>query len=332
MPVAPTAIEKGAWMQLWDEELEGYREEARNLLQYLPNIRPGIVSSDPLERAIASREAIRELAQPELSEAAEEAVLPSPSGDIPVRIFRPDGRARGLFLHLHGGGWILGEPSMNEIGNEHLARKFGLAVVSVDYRLAPENPYPAAPDDCETAAKWLLEKGPVEFGAERMFIGGESAGGHLALVTALRLREQQGNCADLLGLNLVFGWYDVNGTPSQRGNGGHPDMLDPENLRFMVECFTPGMSEDKRRDPDISPLFADLAGLPATLVSVGTLDHLCDDSLFLAPRLASAGVPVELAVYPDSPHGFMALPTEMAKAHGRRLDAWVESTMKAAGI
>ena len=87
----------------------------------------------------------------------------------------------------------------------------------------------------------------------------------------------------------------------------------------------------KRREADISPLFADLSGLPPCLVSVGGYDHLRDDSLFLAPRLAAAGVDSELAVYPHSPHGFMALPSEMAKAHGRRLDAWIAGALERAG-
>ena len=124
----------------------------------------------------------------------------------------------------------------------------------------------------------------------------------------------------------------MNGTPSQSGNGGHPDMLTPEGLRFMVECFTPGLSEAERRAPDISPLHADLAGLPPTLVSVGELDHLLDDSLFLAPRLASAGVDVELQVYPDSPHGYQALPTRMAAASVERTSAWIERVLGSAGL
>ena len=228
---------------------------------------------------------------------------------------------------VHGGGWILGRPHMSDLGNEDMAKRHGLAVLSVDYRLAPEHPYPAGPDDCEAAAAWLLEHGPERWGTDKMFIGGESAGGHLAAATLLRVRDRLGAIDRVLGANLVFGWYDLRGTPSIFGNGGHPDMLNPPGLQFMIESFTPGMSDAERRDPDVSPLFADLSGLPSCLVSVGTFDHLLDDSLFFATRLAAAESPVELAVYPDSPHGFMALPSEMAKTHATRLNSWISSLL-----
>lgn len=320
-------------MKLWDEELEGYREEARNLLQYLPELPQPAPDLSPVERAEGIRKGFAEALTADMtSDRAEVSTIPGPAGEIPVRLFRPEGKARGLYLHIHGGGWILGSPEMGDLTNAHLAETFGLAVLSVDYRLAPEHPYPAGPDDCQAAAEWLLEKGPSELGADRLLIGGESAGGHLTLVTALRVRDRLSALDRLVGLNLVFGWYDVNGLPSQRDNGGHRDMLDPEGLRFMVECFTPGLSEEQRRNSDISPLFADLGGLPPSLLSVGGYDHLRDDTLFVAPRLAAAGVDVELQVYPDSPHGFQALPSQMAAAHGRRTDAWLERVMKAAGI
>lgn len=325
-------------MKLWDEELDGYREEARSLLQFLPTFEESETdsaadSADPIFRAQAQRKAFREL-MPDVpeSEIAVPMTIPGPAGEIPVRLFRPEGTPRALYLHLHGGGWILGDPTMGDPDNTRLASKHGLVVLSVDYRLAPEHPYPAAPDDCEAAAAWLLEKGRAEFGAEKMMIGGESAGGHLALVTGLRVRDRLKAAPHLLGLNLVFGWYDVNGTPSQFGNGGHPDMLSPEGLRFMADCFTPGLSEEARRDPDISPLFADLAGLPPCLLSVGSLDHLRDDSLFLAPRLSAAGVDVQLEVYPDSPHGYQALPGKMAEASAARMDAWMTRVLKEAGV
>ncbi len=319
-------------MKLWDDELETYREEARGLLSVLPSMEDPVDEPDPLVRARALRAGMEELAVIPPSERAEATTIPGPDGDIPVRLFRPDGPARALYLHIHGGGWILGDPLMGDPSNAELAERHGLAVLSVDYRLAPEHPYPAGPDDCQAAAEWLLDKGASELGADRLIVGGESAGGHLSLVTGLRIRDRLDAAERLLGLNLVFGWYDVNGTPSQSGNGGHPDMLTPEGLRFMVECFTPGLSEAERRAPDISPLHADLAGLPPTLVSVGELDHLLDDSLFLAPRLASAGVDVELQVYPDSPHGYQALPTRMAAASVERTSAWIERVLGSAGL
>lgn len=315
-------------MKLWDEELEGYREEARNMLQYLPAMSEPTDVKDPIERARITRKSFEEMAPIPPSELAEASSIPGPAGDVPVRLFRPPGKARALYLHIHGGGWILGSALMGDPSNEILARDFGIAVLSVDYRLAPEHPYPAGPDDCEAAAQWLLAKGESEFGANRMFIGGESAGGHLTLTTGLRVRDRLSAADRLLGLNLVFGWYDLNGTPSQFGNGGHPDMLSVEGLRFMVDSFTPGYSEEQRRDPDLSPLYADLAGLPPCLISVGTLDHLRDDSLFLAPRLCAAGVDVELQVYPDSPHGYQALPTRMAAASAARTNAWIERVMR----
>jgi acetyl esterase len=318
-------------VKLWDDELEGYREEARNMLQFLPKMEEPVEEADPIARAEKTRKSFREMTEIPTSDRTEVTSIPGPDGEIPVRLFRPEGVAKGLYLHIHGGGWILGNAEMGDVENARLAASLGLAVLSVDYRLAPEHPYPAGPDDCEAAAAWMLEKGPSEFGADRLFIGGESAGGHLTLVTALRVRDRLASGDRLAGLNLIFGWYDVNGTPSQRGNGGQPDMLSPEGLRFMVDCFTPGLSDEERRNPDISPLFADLSGLPPSLISVGGVDHLRDDSLFLAPLLSAAGVDVELQVYPDSPHGYQALPTKMAAASVKRTDAWFERCLEDIG-
>src|SRR5690606_9602943 len=113
---------------------------------------------------------------------AETHEIPGPAGPLVVRILVPDA-ARGVYLHLHGGGWTLGAAHHMDVSNRRLARACRLAVVSVDYRLAPEHPYPAAPDDCEAAALWLVAHARERFGCERLVIGGESAGAHLAAVT-----------------------------------------------------------------------------------------------------------------------------------------------------
>lgn len=315
-------------MRLWDDTIDGYRAEAKAMLDHLPYADGGSAQQqidDPVARAEAQRQYLIQF-EPEPSPMAVEATIPGPAGEIPVRLFVPE-EPQAMFLHIHGGGWIMGRPQMSDLANEHLAKRHRLAVLSVDYRLAPEHPYPAGPDDCEAAAAWMLEHGPERWGTDKMFIGGESAGGHLAAVTLLRVRDRLGAIDRVPGANLVFGWYDLRGTPSIFGNGGRPDVLSPDAMQMMLEAFIPDMSEAEKRDPDVSPLFADLSGLPPCLMSVGTNDHLADDSLFFAVRMAAAESPVELAVYPDSPHGFMALPSPMSKAHAARIDTWVASLM-----
>ena len=315
-------------MKLWDETIDGYRPEARAMLAALAEAFPaagGDLPDDPVARAQIQRQNMIDF-EPEPSPMAVESTIPGPAGDIPVRLFEPE-EPKAMFLHIHGGGWIIGRPQMSDPANEHLATRHGLAVLSVDYRLAPEHPYPAGPDDCEAAAAWMLEHGPERWGTDQMFIGGESAGGHLAAATLLRVRDRLGAIDRVLGANLVFGWYDLRGTPSIFDNGGNPDILDPEGLQFMIESFTPNMSNAERRDPDVSPLFADLSGLPPCLVTVGANDHLADDSYFLAVRMAAAESPVELVVYPDSPHGFQVFPSQMTKTHAKRFDAWIASLL-----
>ncbi len=209
---------------------------------------------------------------------------------------------------------------MMDLLNEVIVDKCSVSVASVEYRLAPEHPYPSGPDDCEAAASWLLEHAAEEFGSDRLLISGESAGAHLAAVTLLRLRDKHNAADGFLGANLMFGAYDLSRTPSQRGVGVAPgtDILD--GTGFPLDIYLPGMSEAKRRDPDISPLYADLSGMPPALFSVGTNDHLLDDTLFMAARWKVAGNRSELLVYPDTPHGCIALPSVAAHFFPRLFD------------
>src|SRR5439155_245140 len=128
-------------------------------------------------------------------------------------------------------------------------------------------------------------------------------------VTLLRMRDRHRAADRFLGANLVFGAYDLSRTPSQRGVGIAPgsDILD--GTGFPLDLFLPGMSDEKRRDPDVSPLYADLRGMPPALFSVGSNDHLLDDTLFMAARWEVAGNRSELLVYPESPHGCVAVPS-----------------------
>ena len=114
-----------------------------------------------------------------------------------------------------------------------------------------------------------------------MLIGGESAGGHLAAATLLRLRDRHAAADRFLGANLVFGVFDLTQTPSQTGVGAGPDILDPPGMLAAGEMFVPGTEVADRRAPDLSPLYADLTGMPPALFTAGTADHLVDDTLFM---------------------------------------------------
>src|SRR6266436_8270534 len=118
---------------------------------------------------------------PVMSSRARTITITGKAGnEILLRVIAP-AQPRGVYLHLHGGGWVLGGADTQDPMLERIADNTGQAVVSVDYRLAPENPYPAGPDDCEAAAVWLAQNAMAEFGCDRMLIGGESAGGHLSV-------------------------------------------------------------------------------------------------------------------------------------------------------
>jgi acetyl esterase/lipase len=229
-----------------------------------------------------------------------------------------------VYLHFPGGGMILGAPEMNDPANLELARSFGVAVVSVDYRLAPEHPFPAGPDDGTAVAAWLVENAEREFGSARLLTGGESAGGYMAAAVLLRARDELRAARRFDGANLVFGVYDWGRSPSQRGIRPHQglDLLDPEGILLFTEHYLPGRSDDERRHPSVSPAFADLRGLPPALMSVGTTDHLLDDTLMLASRWAVAGNEVELFVAPDMPHGFGFVPCGIAKRWTERTQRW----------
>lgn len=247
---------------------------------------------------------------------ARDITIPARGGDLRLRLLIPEDRAAtGVYLHIHGGGWTLGAADMQDPALWALVEATGMAAVSVDYRLAPEHPFPAGPDDCEDAALWLLDRGARELESPARFtIGGESAGGHLSAVTLLRLRDRHGITGAFAGANLVYGAFDLSMTPSQRRWGERNLVLNTPIIRWFSDNALPDVDDEGRRDPDISPLFAGLHGMPPALFTVGTLDPLLDDTLFMEARWRMAGARTDLRVWPEAVHGFNGFPTAMARA------------------
>jgi acetyl esterase len=243
--------------------------------------------------------------------------------EIPLRIIAPD-QVRGIYLHIHGGGWVLGSAALQDPMLEHIADNTGLAVVSVEYRLAPEDPYPAGPDDCESATVWLVNNAKAKFGSDILTIGGESAGGHLAAVTVLRMRDRYGYTG-FRGANFVYGAFDLSMTPSQSAFGNRRLVLRTIDIQQFYNAFLPTITD--RRVPDISPLYADLKGLCPALFSVGTLDALLDDTLFMHARYIAAGNETELAIYPGGAHGFTLFPNRLADEAAARSEAFLRKVV-----
>lgn len=217
---------------------------------------------------------------------------------VPVRVFVPDD-VRGVYLHIHGGGFVYGSARLQDDRLERLAVACRAAVVSVEYRLAPEDPYPAAPDDCEAVAVWLAESASAEFGTGRIAIGGESAGAGLTVTTLVRLRDGHGYTG-FEAAALTSGAYDL--ALSNFAETGDPSLPRDE----LDGLFADYAGTASRSDPDLSPVHADLHDLPEALFTVGSLDPLRDDSLRLAERWRAAGNLARLDVIPDAPHGLDA--------------------------
>jgi len=234
-------------------------------------------------------------------------------GALKLRVLRPPGEAKGIYLHIHGGGWMLGAADQQDVYLDTLAKATGLVAVSVEYRLAPEHPHPAAADDCAAAARWLIERGAKELDAPARFaIGGESAGAHLAVLTLLRLQSRAFYAA-----NLVYGAYDLSASPSVRAWGDRNLVLSLPIIESFNNSFLPKLSHEDRRSPTISPLFADLRGMPPALFTIGFLDPLLYDSLFMEARWRAAGNSSTLRVWPHAIHGFNMFPIELGRLSDR---------------
>jgi epsilon-lactone hydrolase len=230
-------------------------------------------------------------------------IAPVDAGGVPAEWTTPESGAatRGTLLYLHGGGYFEGSPTTHRRLVTALCLASGVRGLSVDYRLAPEHPFPAAVDDAVSAYRWLVREGGEE--PSRVVVAGDSAGGGLSAALLVALRD----AGDPLpaGAYLLSAWTDLAGTgESMRSRADADPMIDPRDMPATAARYVP---DGDLRNPHASPLYADLAGLPPLLIHVGDAEVLLDDSRRLAERAAAAGVAVECEIWPDAFHVFQML-------------------------
>jgi acetyl esterase/lipase len=251
--------------------------------------------------------------------------IPSPDGGVPVRILYPPKRPRGVVLDMHGGGWVVGSAGLNDHLNADLAAETGLAVVSVDYRLLNETRgilLQHAIADCAAAGRWLIDNAAARFGTMDIFLCGQSAGAHLAALTAMTLRDE-GRLGAVRGCVLVYGVYDLTGTPSVRAAGRDALILNGPTLAADLARLLPDRDEDGRRLADVSPLHASMRDLPPALFIAGDLDPLRDDTMLMADAW-SAGASAELIEVPLAPHGFIHFGGPVAARALTEIRLWLD--------
>jgi acetyl esterase len=304
-----------------DPEIEALLDDTTGVTKFVADMM-GPLPSFHQQTVEEARGGIPGLPEPEVLDNGITRSIPGPAGDIALRVFVPENPV-GLYFHLHGGGWVIGSALAADVKLNAVANGANVVVVSVDYRLAPEHPYPAPNDDCEAAALWVLKNAESEWGVSGdMVIGGESAGGHLAAATALRLRDNHDAIDRVKGLNLVYGVFDLSMTPSQV-LGTDLLLVPTETMRWFYSHYL--QADEDRQDAAVSPLYADLAGMPPALFSVGTADPLVDDTLFMSRRWELAGNECAVNVYPEAIHGFTVLPGAAGQLANRRGTEFIAS-------
>lgn len=248
------------------------------------------------------------------------------TGTVSVRVYKPrDDVKLPLVVFFHGGGFVVGGLNSHDEFGRELAVASDCTIVSVLYRLAPENPFPAAIDDCVAAVHWAVKRADeIGVDASHVAVAGDSAGGNLAAVVALRLRDEDG--PQLAGQLLIYPVTDLAspraGSMLETSDGFY---MSQDDMDFYFESYV-GRSDPTH--PHISPFFAEsLRGLPPAFVITCECDPLRDQGQAYAKRLADEGVPTELAHYDGGIHGFLIFPGKMGRAAVNHAGAWLKQIL-----
>jgi acetyl esterase len=287
---------------------DGLKPEVAALLDLLRSQRPPDRVLDYREqRALGeAMDAFFNVAPPSVA-VEREIAIPGPVGDMAALVFAPQSQALlPLVLHLHGGGYVFQSTRTYATMWKTVANAVPAVVVSLDYRMAPEHPYPAAVEDAAAAVRWLrTHAGEVGGDPSRIALTGESAGGGLAPATALRLAADGDE--QVRGVAIHTPWLDLTmSSESIKDLGPDDPMLDSEMLAYWRDMYVP--DEAARREPQASPVFGDLSAFPPAFVAAGAIDPLCAEGEQFARALADAGRDVEFKRYEGMPHIFPTWP------------------------
>ena len=241
-------------------------------------------------------------------DAVRDIEIPGPAGAIPARVYEPSSDPAGTVVYYHGGGWVFGSVEDWDAVCRALAVESNARVVSVDYRLAPEHRFPAAADDAFAALVWVGE----QYAGSPIVVAGDSAGGNLAAVSALRAREAGG--PEIALQLLVYPVVDCDSTrPSYAECTGTKYLLNKAEVAWFWDHYVP--DESQRSHPHASPLRASsLEGLPPAYIVIAQHDPLRDEGLAYAAALEAAGVPVAVSRHDDQIHAFFVLVNLMESA------------------
>lgn len=283
------------------------------------------LSLEKLPRARGQSRALAALLPPPPENGVKlaERYIPGPGNapDVRILVYTPPGQAtmRPALLHIHGGGYVMGSPEINHARNQGLSAELDCVIVSVDYRLPPEHPFPASIEDCYAALKWLhAHAAEMKVAPGKIAIGGESAGGGLAAALGLLARDRQE--VPLAFQLLIYPMLDDRTGTSIKPNPNTGEFLWPvEANRFGWTSLLGQMPGGDDVSCYASAARADnVAGLPPTFIAAASLDLLCGENIAYAQRLLEAGVATELHVYPAAYHGFdLAADAQVSKQFER---------------
>ena len=283
-------------------------DEAQRIMEIIAELDKDVVPPVPVPqmRAFAKRRNARLAAPPPSVGRVDNRIVDADGCKVPVRIYWPAAsadRVRPGYVHAHGGGFVVGDLDMADTVCRTICRDAGVVVVSVDYRLAPEHKFPAGLDDTIAVMRWVARKGGENgIDTRRLAIGGDSAGGNLAIAAALALAPELDGA--LRFQVLVYPVTDLTcSQPSYKDLGtGYP--LTEARMRAYIDMYLAdgGQATDPRASPLLAP---SVAGQPPALVILAGLDPLVDEGLAYAKRLKDAGIEVEVSEAPGHPHGFL---------------------------